>query len=207
MVSQGGAAGDGSASGQTVERVLAACWRLLERGPGVQVRMSDIAKEAGISRQALYLHFPNRAELLIATTRFIDARSGIDDRLAASRAAAGGVERLEAYIQAWCGYIPVIYGVGRALMAMGDTDDAARAAWVDRMAAMREGCAAAVAALARDRVLDPSLDEVRATDVLWTLLSVRTWEHLVRDCGWPQDAYVAEMKRLARRALVTGAGG
>ncbi|EKV28379.1 Transcriptional regulator, TetR family [Caenispirillum salinarum AK4] len=190
-----------------MERVLAACWRLLERGPGMQVRMSDIAREAGISRQALYLHFPNRAELLIATTRFIDARSGVAARLAASRAATGGIERLEAYIEAWGGYIPTIYGVGRALMAMADTDEAARAAWADRMAAMREGCAAAVAALAWDGVLDPSLDEVRATDVLWTLLSVRTWEHLVRDCGWSQDAYVADMKRLGRRALVTGEGG
>ncbi|MBT7717936.1 MAG: helix-turn-helix transcriptional regulator, partial [Halieaceae bacterium] len=27
--------------------------------------MSDIAKQTGISRQAVYLHFPTRAELLI----------------------------------------------------------------------------------------------------------------------------------------------
>ena len=44
--------------------------------------MSDVAKQAGISRQAVYLHFPSRAELLIATTRYIDQVKDIDGQLA-----------------------------------------------------------------------------------------------------------------------------
>lgn len=164
--------------------------------------MSDIAKASGISRQALYLHFPNRADLLIAATRHLDDVSDVDGRLAQSRAATGGCARLEAYVRAWGGYIPVIYGVARALMAMRDTDAEAAAAWDDRMGAMRHGCAAAVAALARDGVLLDGLDETAATDLLWTLLSVRGWEHLVKDCGWGQDRYIAEMIRVTRRALV-----
>jgi hypothetical protein len=56
--------------------------------------------------------------------------------------------RLDAYVDAWGNYIPVMYGVGRALLAMRATDEAARAAWDDHMTAMREGCSAAVTALA-----------------------------------------------------------
>tara|TARA_R110002124_G_scaffold62740_6_gene171369 strand:+ start:4081 stop:4674 length:594 start_codon:yes stop_codon:yes gene_type:complete len=187
---------------ETRTRILKACWTLLEQGPDAPARMSDIARAAGVSRQAVYLHFPNRTELLIATTRFVDEASGIGERLATSRATTGGPARLDAYIEAWANYIPVIHGVGSALMAMAANDEAARAAWDDRMAAMRHGCDAAVQAIVRDGALCPGLDPVRATDLVWTLLSVRNWEHLVIDCGWPQGDYVSETKRLARAAVV-----
>ncbi|WP_417484787.1 TetR/AcrR family transcriptional regulator [Maricaulis salignorans] len=187
---------------ETRTRILKACWTLLEQGPDAPARMSDIARASGVSRQAVYLHFPNRTELLIATTRFIDEASDIGERLATSRATTGGPARLDAYIEAWGNYIPVIHGVGSALMAMAATDEAARAAWADRMTAMRHGCDAAIQAIARDRRLRPGLDPVRATDLVWTLLSVRNWEHLVSDCGWTQDGYVSEIKRLARAAVV-----
>jgi AcrR family transcriptional regulator len=186
----------------TQEKILRACWKLLEGGPGATARMSDIAKAAGVSRQAVYLHYPNRAELLVATTRFIDGVSKVDDRLAASRTARGGLERLDAFIEAWGGYIPVIYGISSALMAMQHSDEAAGHAWADRMRALREGCEAAVRALEGDGMLRPDLDQQRGTDLLWTLLSVRNWEHLVGECGWPQADYIKEISRLARNALV-----
>ena len=189
-------------SSNTRSRILEAAWKLLEDGAGSEVRMSDIAKKTGISRQAVYLHFPKRADLLIAVTRYIDEANEIDARLAASRSAATGVERLDAYIEAWGNYIPEIYGVGKALMAMQETDSEARMAWEGRMLAVREGCEAAVNALAGDHALSPEIDEEKATDLLWALLSVRNWEQLTLECGWSQDDYVDELKRTARKALL-----
>lgn len=61
---------------------------------GKGVRMADVATKAGISRQALYLHFGTRAELLIATTFCLDELKGSEAR----RAAANGSEKLDAYI-------------------------------------------------------------------------------------------------------------
>ncbi|MBL4878008.1 MAG: helix-turn-helix transcriptional regulator, partial [Hyphomonas sp.] len=49
---------------ETREKIMRATWKLLEESGGSGVRMSDIAKAAGISRQAVYLHFPTRADLL-----------------------------------------------------------------------------------------------------------------------------------------------
>lgn len=192
-------------SSDTRSRILEAAWKLLEDGAGSEVRMSDIAKKAGISRQAVYLHFPKRADLLIAVTRYIDEANEVDVRLAASRGAATGIERLDAYIEAWGNYIPEIYGVGKALMAMQETDSEARMAWEGRMLAVRKGCEAAVGALARDRALSLEIGEEKATDLLWTLLSVRNWEQLTLECGWPQDDYIGEMKRTARKALLADA--
>lgn len=185
----------------TRTRILDAAWTLLESGGARGVRMSDIAKAAGISRQALYLHFPSRAELLVATTRHVDAAKDVDARLAESRAATGPA-RLDAFVAAWGGYIPEIHGVMRALAAMMETDAEARTAYDDRMAAVRHGCAAAVAALVAGGRLAEHLSEAEATDLLWALLSVETWARLTRDCGWSQGRYVAAMQQTARAALV-----
>ena len=90
----------------TRQRILTAVWELMEAQQGKGVRMKDIALRAGISRQAVYLHFPSRAELLIATTRYIDEVKKVEARFEESRTAETGRERLDAFIHGWCNYIP-----------------------------------------------------------------------------------------------------
>ncbi len=164
--------------------------------------MSDIAKEAGISRQALYLHFPTRAKLLVATARYLDEVKGIDSRLEPSRIASTGVARLNAFIEAWGNYIPEIYGVAKAFLAMKDTDEAAAIAWKDRMQAVREGCEAAIKAIEKDGALSSAYSTKQATDILWTLLSVHHWEQLTIECGWSQKRYIEATKTLAECILI-----
>jgi hypothetical protein len=67
---------------------------------------------------------------------------------------------------------------------------------------VREGCEAAIRALDRDNALSPEQSPERATDILWTLLSVRNWEQLTIDCGWSQETYIITQKSLARRLFV-----
>ena len=111
-----------SENSETRKNILETTWKLLESGGPSAVRMSDIAKSTGISRQAVYLHFPSRAELLIATTRYLDEVKDVDARLEASHSATSGLERLDAYIEAWGNYIPEVYGVARALVAHMSVD-------------------------------------------------------------------------------------
>jgi AcrR family transcriptional regulator len=187
----------------TRSRILEAVLSLVADDPETGLRMADIAKRAGISRQALYLHFATRTDLLVATTLYVDHVKDIDARLAASRAAKSGAERLAAYIDAWGNYIPEIYAIARVLLALKDSGDAAAAAaWDRRMAAMREGCAAAINTLKSDGLLSPEHPRGRATDLLWTMLSVRNWEQLTIDCGWSQKAYIANLKNTARQLFV-----
>lgn len=187
---------------ETRTRILEAALNLLEAGQDKGVRMTDIAKQAGITRQAVYLHFGTRAELLIATTHYLDELKGTEERLVPSRAARTGTERLDAFIEAWGAYIPEIYGIAKALLAMKDTDEAAAKAWDERMRDMREGCEAAINALKSDSRLSPDYSPDQATDILWTMLSVRNWEQLTIECGWPQERYIETLKSLARRIFV-----
>ena len=195
-----------SASPDTPTRILQATLSLLERPDAKLPTMSDIAKASGVSRQAVYLHFPSRTDVLVAATRYQDQTNDVNAALAPSRAARSGTERLDAFVTAWGNYIPKIYGVARAILAVADTDPEAAAAWNTRMGDMREGCAAAVQALAEDGTLPPNTDPGQATDLLWTLLSVRTWENLTQTCGWDQDSYLSTIRGLALAALAQDVG-
>lgn len=187
---------------ETRTRILETTIRMLEEHGGRGVRMGDIARESGISRQAVYLHFASRTELLVAATRYLDEKLDVDRRLAPSRAATSGSERLALYIECWGNYIPDIYGVAKALLLAQDTDEAAAAAWKDRMAAMRDGCRAAIDALHADGNLASGWSRPKATDALWTMLLVPNWEALTIECGWSTKQYVRWMTTLARQTFV-----
>jgi len=187
---------------ETRTRILEATVKMLEGGEGRGVRMGDIAVAAGISRQAVYLHFASRTELLVAAAKHLDEILDSDRRLAPSRAATSGVKRLDLYIDSWGRYIPQIYRVAKGLMLAQDTDEAAAAAWKDRMLAMRDGCRAAIEALHADGNLAPEWTPKRATDALWTMLLVPNWENLTIECGWSTQQYIRWMKTLAKRTFV-----
>lgn len=188
-------------SEQTKTRILETTWKVLETRIDKN-RMSDIATAVGISRQALYLHYPTRAELLIATTKHIDKVKKVNQRLELSRAAGSGIERLHFFIKAWGGYIPEIHGISVALRNMRENDKAAAEAWDERMQAVRHGCQAAVRAIEKDGKLKSDLSEQVATDILWTLLTVENWERLVLDCTWSQSEYEVMMIKLAEAGLL-----
>ena len=187
---------------ETRNRILTATWRLMEKQKGRDVRVEDIAREAKVSRQAVYLHFKTRAELLVATVRHVDETLGLKDRLQPLYTASGGAELLDAYIEFWGNYLPEIYGLARALLAVRETDDAADAAWEDRMAALRDGGRPIIDCLIREDLLAAEWDAGRATDALWALLSVDVWESLIVDRGWTNEKYVETMKIVVRRTFL-----
>src|SRR5688500_5475131 len=100
----------------TRERILQETWQLMEQKRGIGVRLEDIAKSAGVSRQAIYMHFGSRAGLLIETARYLDTNKSHLARTQHIREAADGVYALDALIEFWAGYLPDIYGLAKALM-------------------------------------------------------------------------------------------
>lgn len=195
-----------SGAPETRNKILKSTLVLLEKGDAAAARMADIAKRAGVTRQALYLHFANRTELMIAVTRYVEELHGSEARLAASRSAKTGVERLDAFIDAWSGFLPHIHRIAKALIVLSDTDSAAAIAWKGRLEAMRQGCAAAISALHKDRTLSPLLSPERATDFLLAMLSVQTWEQLTLGSNWTNRDYAQYMKAAARRLFVVNDG-
>lgn len=177
----------------------------MEEKEGAGVTMLDIARAAGISRQAVYLHFESRSDLLIATTRYLDDVLELDKRYKVVQESSSGVERLETFIEFWGNYIPNIYGIAKALLAALETDEAAAAAWNDRMDAVKGGCRTIIEALREDECLCDEWSVDEATDLLWTLLSVRNWEQLTIASKWSTREYILSMQALAKRSFVKSA--
>jgi AcrR family transcriptional regulator len=192
---------------ETRTRILEATRRLMEERCGRGVRMRDIAEAAGISRQAVYDHFGSRAKLLVATTHYVDEVRGLKERRRRFEVTTTGVKRLEAYVEFWGNYIPEVYGMAKALLAARETDEAAAAAWDDRMGAVRESCRHTIEALYRDGMLAPEWSHDEAIDLMWTMLSIRNWEQLTIECGWSTGLYVGRMQKLLKRTLVQGPEG
>lgn len=187
---------------QTRQKILAAAWKLLESDGGQRTRIADIAREAGVSRQAVYLHFPNRAELLIATTQYIDDVEDVAGRLLAVQQAEGGVPRLSAFVRAWGNYIPVIHAVASTLLLLKDTDSDAASAWADRMQMLKGICGSIVEELDKEKKLTKELTTNEATDLMWSLVSVHFWELLTIDRGVGQKRYLELLEKMLRDVLL-----
>lgn len=187
----------------TRTRILEMAIGLLEAGGGAEVRMADIARHAQVSRQAVYLHFGSRADLLIAATHHVDASLDLEARLKPSRTASSGIERVALYVEFWGRYVPLVHGVASALIAMRERDAAAAAAWDEREAALKDGCAGAVDQLIEDDSLAPCWERETAIALFWNQLSVANWERLTLECGWTQTQYVKRMQLLLNRTLVS----
>jgi AcrR family transcriptional regulator len=193
-----------SAKLSTRDRILDKTWHLMERRHGRLVPLSEIARLAGVSRQAVYLHFGSRLKLLVATVRHVDEVKHLRQRLQATYEAATGSQALDAYIDFWADYIPEIYGLASALMSVRDSDPAAAAAWNDRMQEQRRGCRALIDCLLRDRSLAEKWSADKAADALWAMTSIDVWESLTRACGWSGSEYASWLKFAARRTLIRG---
>lgn len=174
---------------ETRKKILQATVDSLGKTGGEGVRMGDIAKTAGVSRQAVYLHFASRTELLVSATRFLDEELDLEERLGFVRAAESARERLIRYVHFWGDYIPGIYGVAKALIIAQSSDEAANVAWDDRMSALKSGCEAVVKALAAEQALKPEWNKESATDAFWAMLLVPVWENLTLKCGWTTEQY------------------
>jgi AcrR family transcriptional regulator len=175
-------------------RILDAAWTLIrQRGPA-QVTVADIAKGAGVSRQLVYLHFANRAGLLVAVARHHDASSGFVERVAATRKLPP-VEGLEALLRIWLGYIPDILPFARALEAAATTGDEGGTAWHDRMGDLWEAFRVAVDRVHREGRLADRWTVPTATDWVWARSHLASWQHLVGERGWRPDDYTEHAVR------------
>jgi len=186
----------------TRTRILEAAWHLLEERRGQGVSMGDIAKEVGISRQAVYLHFASRTELMIATMNYVDEVKGLYERLEKLQSIPAGIELLEACIDIWGNYIPEIYGLAKAMLLTKDSDEAMAAAWNNSMGCLREVCLQTIETLDREGSLASGWSTKKATDMFWTMISISNWEQLTGECGWSTKQYIDRMKSLLKSTFV-----
>jgi AcrR family transcriptional regulator len=171
----------------TRRRILTSAARLFAERGYTATTMEAIARAAGISVAALYLHFPGRAAVVGALAHEIEAAPELDVEQVVReinpheqlRVAAHNMRQLNE--RAW-----LIADILRG--QAGNDPDIAQlwAAWQQgHLEAMRRG----VAAIAERGGLRPGLSVAMAADVFYALAGTEVYRALVQERAWSPDAY------------------
>lgn len=165
--------------------------------------MSQLARDTGISRQGLYLHFPSRSALLIALVEHVDRTEGLLTETATVDRAGDGPAQVRAWAAMQVRRNPRIALFARALDAARANDPASAAAWQDRADNRMRGATAISNRLRHEGRVHPDWTAREAAVLLWELTSFRVWDDLVNQAGLPPERYIDIVTITALAALMT----
>jgi hypothetical protein len=148
------------------------------------------------------VQFGTRAGLLVQMVRERDEANPRGERVDAAIALPDPVDALVTLTRELSGWWREIHPVARALYAAALTDEAARAAWEDRMGHLHAFTADVVQRLDDAGVLAGEWDPPRASEWLATQLNPLNWVLLVEDSGWAQALYEERMGTIVRQVLI-----
>ena len=182
-------------------RILREAWAMIEAGRIGDLTMAAVGKAAGVSRQTVYVQFGTRAGLLVQMVRERDATNPRQEQLAAALEEPDPIDALIAVTRVLAAWWQDINPIAQALYGAALTDDAARAAWEDRMTHLNELAEQVVQRLDTAGVLAPGWDVAHASDWLANQLNPLGWV-LLTDAGWSQRTYEERMTAVVGTVLV-----
>lgn len=189
----------------TRKRILQAAFELITERSDPTVSMARIAERAGVSRQAVYLHFESRSALLLELVRKVDEWKGLGERMAAAmERTRDPVARAEAAVRVSAEYEAEIRNAALALDLARHTDAAAAAAWEDRMSGRRRHWTRVFRAIAEVGRLSSEWTPERAGEAFWAMTSPAVYRQLVDECGWTREAYAEWSVASLRRLFIRG---
>jgi AcrR family transcriptional regulator len=154
-----------------------------------------------VSRQALYLHFKDRAALFLAVAQHADEKRGLPDAIRRLEEAPTGLDAVRHMAATRATLNPEIWPLARILDSVRRVDPAAEITVQNRLAKRLGSCRMIVDQLNRDGSLRAELEPTVAADLLWVLTSLRSWEDLVLVRGWTAAQYEQRMVAALLRLL------
>jgi len=187
---------------KTKAEILGSAWELVSK-MGADVSVSQIAADAGISRQTIYLHFGSRGGLLVELVRWADRHYEIKENFAAALLLSDPQERLTTTLKVWLEFVPKIFPVAKDLVRLRETDAEAAVAWDDRMSDLGDWLLDLMRSLQRDNALKEHWTPEQAAHFFWAQTSVQVWGLLTEDCDWREDQVTDKMTRTVVSALLS----
>jgi AcrR family transcriptional regulator len=166
------------------------------------VTLAEIAKRAGVSRQAIYLFFGNRAGLLKAMTVYRDESAGVPERLQAAIRAPSPQAAISEFVRIFFGYLPQIDPVAYALAGAATMDADAHEAWQSRINGLRGLFLRLTRRMAAEGFLANGWNAREAADFIYAQAHYLTWRHLVIECGWTSRQAADRIARTLIETLV-----
>ena len=194
-----------NASVDTRQRILTAARSLIEER-GYDVGLGEIGKRAGISRQAVYLHFASKAQLLTELVTWIEEQADLGSLLAPVWSAPTGEQALRALVDAGAAFEPRIHAIARVTEQARDHDPTVAAIVADRMQRRFEGMRTVISRIHAEDRLAPGWDIDTATAFVWALTAPSTYQLLVVEHGWTPEQWARHTHQLLHDALIRPGG-
>lgn len=185
----------------TRDRLLDAAADLLRSGGVAAVTMAAVARDAEVSRQAAYLHFGDRSELLVALVDRLDEEAGLAKHIATITSTRTAAQGIDAWAEMQVKRNPHIAALARALDAERHSDTGSAAAWRNRSNNRLRFAEMIVDRLIEEEKLHRSWERAHAVRLLAELTSFRVWDDLVNDMHVPPAVYVRMITSAALSTL------
>ena len=175
---------------ETRVQILEAARALFEELGYYGAGLGAVAKKAGVSRQAIYLHFPSKVELLTALhlhifdTDVVPAlrRHPITDTMS-------GLDVLDATVAVDVEIVDRVWLIHELLTMARRQHPEVDQTLIPREQEHYEGLLDVGRRLERDGALPPTVPVDLFADMLWGLVNSGTYRHLVVERGWSLDQY------------------
>jgi AcrR family transcriptional regulator len=191
----------------TRTRILEATRRLLEERGFYAVGLEQVAKAAGVSRQAVYLKFGSKAGLLVALVHHIGETSELSRLLEWVMASPDALTALDRMAETVATYDSKILRIAMTFFDARRSDPEFEAAWRDRMQSRHSTMRRIADWLARDGVLARGWTVAEAADALWATASLPVADLLLTSRRWSKRRYARYLKMMMRRTFTTAGEG
>jgi AcrR family transcriptional regulator len=178
-------------SRRTRAALLAAAHAVLEEQGFEALTVTAVAERAGVTRRAVYMHFPTRAELVGAMYDYVAEVEGLGESLQHVWAAPDALVALDEWAAHLARYHPRLLAVDRAVQRVWQNDPDAAAHRARVVSAKLANARRLARWLADEGRLSGAWTVESAADMLFALVASDVIEALIVDRRWSR-------KRLAR---------
>ena len=169
---------------ETRQSILDATWKLVVESRTASFSLSDVAKAAGVSRQAVYLHFGSRAGLLLALAQYVEDKLDIDGKLDATIEASSPLSRARRFISLTTRFAGETHEVALVMERERDRDPEVAAAFEERTQRRLALLQDIFFHLELDGTLSPAWSVDHAADAIWACGSPTVYELMVVARKW-----------------------
>lgn len=172
-------------------------------GEGQRLSYDAVAKRAGVSRQTVYTHFPQRADLLLAAVEQTRADAGIEAAVQAVYEAPTATAALETFVDIHIAYVAPIVHIFVAVERERSADPEVEAAFASRTGGRRSLARHIATRLQAEDHLAPPWTVETACDLIDALTSGTFATLLLGDARWTPAEMRERLLATIQRTLLT----
>lgn len=175
---------------------------ILEEQGFETLTITAVAERAGVTRRAVYLHFPSRATLVSALFDQVAEDEGLQESLAEVWESPDGATALDRWAAHLARYHPRLLAVDRAVQRVWRNDPDA-AAHRERVTAEKlANCRRLARRLEEEGSLARAWTADTAADMLFALISSDLVEALTLDRGWSRERLAEHLDLVFRSTFL-----